>query len=187
LDPIEKTLIDAGFPVIAKYRRTIEELKSRAGHSATREELEQLGFLPLTLAVSNPDVDLGYTRGCEWDTLGEVPDAPGVYLFTAGRGSELRVMYAGETGHLWMVTKGRLPRGEGRGGNRYGRPRNAPPGRVKVNALLADRVRTGWTIRHWVRPLDGERGRSKEQRRREEEQFIGRWDLRRVGWNQALT
>ena len=73
------------------------------------EDLAELGFLPLTLQVSDTDVDLRYARGCKWDTQGDVPKAPGVYLFTVGRSADLRVMYAGRTEHLWMVTKGRKP------------------------------------------------------------------------------
>ena len=47
---------------------------------------------------------------CERDTVGTVPDAPGLYGFTVASrpGMRLGVMYLGMTTHLSMVTKGIL-------------------------------------------------------------------------------
>jgi hypothetical protein len=47
---------------------------------------------------------------CERDTVGTVPDAPGLYAFTVASrpGMRLGVMYLGMTTHLSMVTKGIL-------------------------------------------------------------------------------
>jgi hypothetical protein len=62
-----------------------------------------------------------------WNTLGSVPDAPGLYCFVGqeNQSHELRVFYVGMTGHLWMVAMGQLPGGIARGGQRYGRPKHA--------------------------------------------------------------
>ncbi len=165
--------------VLARLRRPIEELKSRPGRPASAEDLAGLGFQPLKLDVSDTDVDLTFARGCEWTTLGEVPKEPGVYLFTVERSTELRVMYAGQTEHLWMVTKGIRPGRGSRGPQRYGRPRNLTPGetRWRVNVLIADRLRDGWTALHWVRKEPRERLTSAEDK------LIDGWGLRHVGWN----
>ena len=39
--------------------------------------------------------------GTNWDTLGSVPDSPGLHLFTLEDTDELRVVCAGRTDHLW--------------------------------------------------------------------------------------
>ena len=94
-----------------------------------------------------------------------VPDAPGLYAFTVEDEHQVRVAYVGLTGHLWMVTKGRLPgSGGARGGQRYGRPRHAGGTRQRVNILIAEQLRTGRVVRHWVRPLPAAVLRAEEER-----------------------
>lgn len=112
--------------------------------------------------------------------MGEVPDAPGLYAFTVEDDHELRVAYVGLTEHLWMVTKGHLPGGAGaRGGQRYGRPKHAGVTRKRVNILIAEQLRAGRLVRHWVLSLPGVALRAEEER------LIIDWDLRRVGWNRG--
>ncbi len=55
--------------------------------------------------MTSLDVDLPAGQGAEWTTIGEVPDAPGLYAFTVEDDHQIRVAYVGLTGHLWMVTK----------------------------------------------------------------------------------
>jgi len=107
---------------------------SLPGHPVTEAELTELGFIPLCLEVKRELPALGY---CDWDTMGQVPEGPGHYLFSVEAGSMLSVTYVGLTTHLSMVTKGRLPRGAGaRGGQRYGRPTNAGDTRRRINSLV---------------------------------------------------
>lgn len=71
----------------------------------------------------------------------------------------MRLCYVGMTSHLWMVTKGRLPRGEGaRPGQRYGRPKYAGLTRQRINAAIGEELRMGRRVRHWVRPVAIEAG-----------------------------
>jgi hypothetical protein len=53
--------------------KTVEELP---GHATGEEELAGLGFQPLTLVLKRY-VCLSAGVGCEWDTIGEVPQGPG--------------------------------------------------------------------------------------------------------------
>src|SRR5215471_13899032 len=71
------------------------------GHDVTSFELEAIGFLPLTLEIRCLEVPYG--PGCEWTTIGHVPEAPGIYGFTVETGDQIRVTYVGKTEHLWMV------------------------------------------------------------------------------------
>ena len=75
------------------------------GHPVTPTDLHQAGFRHLELRVTSLDVDLPAGQGAEWTTIGEVPDAPGLYAFTVEDDHQIRVAYVGLTGHLWMVTK----------------------------------------------------------------------------------
>jgi hypothetical protein len=113
------------------------------GQPITATDLAKAGFQPLELRVTSLDVDLPSGRGCEWTTIGEVPAAPGLYAFTVEDAHQIRVAYVGLTEHLWMVTKGRLPGGGARGGQRYGRPRHAGLTRQRVNILIAGQLRAG--------------------------------------------
>ena len=61
------------------------------GHPVPVTALSAVGFWPLELQVHSLDVDLPCGRGCEWTTLGEVPEAPGLYAFTVEDDHELRV------------------------------------------------------------------------------------------------
>lgn len=82
-----------------------------------------LGWLPLRLDFECKEVDLGPVGfGRKWRTADPAPAGPGLYVFTVESPGRLHVCYAGMTEHLWMVTKGRLPCGAARGGNRYGDP-----------------------------------------------------------------
>jgi hypothetical protein len=128
----------------------------RLGRRLPPAELSSLGFRSLDMTIGRIDLELTGGMGCEWTTVGDVPDAPGLYASTLHRASEddLRVVYVGMTENLWMVTKGRLPRGGGaRGGQRYGRPTHAGETRQRVNVEVLRAHLDGWTVRHWVRPL----------------------------------
>lgn len=159
-----------------------------AGTPVTRMDLARLGFVEHELeAVPRADVTEGGLIG--WNTLGPVPDAPGLYCFI-GRpdaSSGLRVFYVGLTTHLWMVTKGQLPGGVARGGQRYGRPRHAGATRQRVNAEIARLVSERWTVSHWLRAIEGpsEPARLQKVLRNEEGRLITLWDLRNVGWNRG--
>ena len=123
-------------------------------------------------------VKLSRGLGCEWATIGQVPDSAGLYAFTVEDEHYIRVAYVGLTQHLWMVCKGRLPgSGGARGAQRYGRPRNAGQTRQRVNLLIAEQIRAGRLVRHWVRPL------AIPALRAEEERLITTWNLRHQGWN----
>lgn len=150
------------------------------GHPITDADLASLGFIAHDIVVRATGVVLPGGAGCEWTTLGDVPDSPGLYAFTVDNGAVQHVTYVGLTTHLWMVTKGRLPRSGGaRPGQRYGRPKYAGITRQRVNVLIAAQLNAGQRVRHWLRPLDA------EQLRREEEALIQRWRLREVGWNRG--
>ena len=151
---------------------------SLPGHPVTEDELKALGFAPHDIDVHAVDVRLPGGIGCEWATLGDVPDAPGLYAFTVNDHAALHVTYVGLTTHLWMVTKGRLPRSGGaRPGQRYGRPTYAGLTRQRVNILVAVELHAGHHVRHWLRTL------AIDDLRYEEEALIQRWRLRQVGWN----
>jgi len=148
--------------------------------------LMALGFIPHDLLLRNVDVVLPDGIGIEWDTVGDVSDTPGIYAFTVGTAGSTHVTYVGLTGHLWMVTKGRLPNGGARGGQRYGRPKHAGVTRKRVNLLVAEQVRLGRAVRHWVRPVQIEQDEDLRSRlRRDEESLIQRWQLRSTGWNRG--
>jgi hypothetical protein len=171
---------DAGLPVAVGAPSPGSGL-AWPGHPVTLAGLRQAGFRDLELRVTSLDVSLPAGRGCEWTTIGEVPDAPGLYAFTVEDDHQLRVAYVGLTGHLWMVTKGRLPgSGGARGGQRYGRPRHAGVTRQRVNILIAGQLRSGRVVRHWVRPLPAAALRAEEER------LITSWNLRQAGWNLGL-
>lgn len=150
------------------------------GFPVTVSILSAGGFVPLELRVESLAVELPCGTGCKWSTVGHVPDGPGLYAFTVENDREMRVAYIGQTSHLWMVTKGRLPRGEGaRGGQRYGCPKHVGVTRQRVNVLIAGQLRMGCQVRHWVRPLPAPALRAEEER------LITSWDLRRNGWNRG--
>ena len=148
------------------------------GRLVTDRELRAVGFRPHELAVHRTDVVLPEGVGCEWDTLGAVPDSPGLYAFTVDDGTEQTVAYVGMTSHLWMVTKGSLPgQGGARGPQRYGRVRHAGATRRRVNIAVAEQLRAGRRVRHWLLPL------SRPTLRLQEETLIQRWQLRAPGWH----
>ena len=149
------------------------------GQPIAAAELAIAGFKPLELLVRSLDVDLPGGQGCEWTTTTEVPEGPGLYAFTVEDDHEMRVTYVGRTEHLWMVTKGLLPGGRGRVGQRYGRPRHAGATRQRINILIAEQLRERRLVRQWVRPCP------VGQLRAEEERLITEWDLRGVGWNRG--
>lgn len=159
-----------------------------AGFATTATDLQRAGFRPLMLEFRPTSVELPFGAACEWTTVGDVPTGPGLYAFTSGGDVDLRVMYVGMTEELWMITKGRLPSGGARPGQRYGRPRHAGVTRQRVNALVAGRIGRGEVIRHWVRPLGespGDRAAVRARLLQIEEEAIVRWDLRRLGWNRG--
>ena len=89
----------------------------------TEDELRAEGYVPAQVVWRDQTYlhpRFGLMRS--FDVIGDVPSTRGVYLFTQGR-EVVRVRYCGRTRHFWMVTRGQLPGGVARGGNRYGRPR----------------------------------------------------------------
>jgi len=136
-----------------------------------------------------PSADVPEAGLIGWNTLGNVPDAPGLYSFIGHQDSlsAPRVFYVGMTSHLWMVAKGQLPSGVARGGQRYGRPKHAGSTRQRVNAEVARMSAAGWTFTHWLRPFDALDGGATLEAllRAEEARLIHLWDLRAVGWNRA--
>jgi hypothetical protein len=161
---------------------------SPTGYATTAEVMRALGFTPLELQFRPTAVELPDGPACEWTTVGEVPRGPGLYAFTLGGDDDLKVMYVGLTEELWMVSKGRLPEGGARPGQRYGRPRYAGITRQRINALIAARHGAGDLIRHWVRPLSDppqDRAGVRSRLLQEEQALISQWDLRRVGWNRG--
>ena len=150
------------------------------GTPVTDEELSALGFIPLELEFVDSPVILPLGTGCSWITTGEVPDTAGLYAFTVAVDGFMHVTYVGRTSHLWMVTKGQLPRSGGsRPGQRYGRPKYAGVTRQRINVLIAAQRAAGRQVRHWVRPLPD------AETRLQEEQLIVRWRLRDTGWNRG--
>jgi hypothetical protein len=150
------------------------------GYAVSDEELSALGFSVHDLEFAPSDVTLATGIGRAWKTLGDVADSPGLYAFTVDDGRIQHVAYVGRTAHVWMVTKGYLPRSGGaRGGQRYGRPVHAGATRQRVNILVAAQIAAGRRVRHWVRPL------AEPMLAGEEERLIGRWRLREVGWNRG--
>lgn len=156
------------------------------GYAVTEAELETVGFSPFTLRIDELPVLLAQGDGCNWSTLGDVPDAPGLYAFTV-EADKIAVVYIGMTTHLWMVAKGRLPRSAGaRGGQRYGRPKHAGATRQRVNLLATEQMRLGRTVRHWLRPFDVANQPNlllRQDLLAEEERLIAMWQLRELGWN----
>jgi len=117
-------------------------------------DLLALGFLPFDLQPDPRDAGLPSSGGRRWTTLGQVPDSSGVYAFTVDDGGVPHVAYVGLTTNLWMVTKGRLPQGGARPGQRYGgRPEYIGQTRLRVNILVCEQQDLGRRVRHWLRPL----------------------------------
>jgi hypothetical protein len=150
------------------------------GHRVSEHELKSLGFAGHDLIFRRLDVHLPGGIGSEWLTLGEVPDAAGLYAFTVSNELSMCVAYVGQTSHLWMVTQGRRPGARGaRGGNHYGRPVYAGTTRQRINVLITKEVAHGRVVKHWLCPMDRHRLAAAE------EDLIRRWTLRGVGWNRA--
>ena len=150
------------------------------GTPSSEGELRGLGFTPHVLRF-DPD-PVNWPGGIElnWTTSGDVPDSPGLYAFTVSHAEQLHVAYGGLTTHLWMVTKGYLPRSGGaRGGQRYSRPKHAGVTRKRINALIALEVAAGRTVTHWLAPMPAQKIAVLE------EQLIRRWNLRTTGWNRG--
>jgi hypothetical protein len=170
----------ASAPTLVRKIEAVPPSRGMPGTKVTIEDLASLGLIPLELRLRDP-VELGFGQvGIAWDTLGEVPRTPGIYAFTVESDGDLRVCYVGLTTHLWMVTHGRLPEGTGRGGQRYGRPKHAGVTRQRINVLVAEQVRLGRVVTHWVKPVDDLAGL-----RLQEEGLIATWNLRLAGWNRG--
>ena len=171
-------------------RRAIQgvDAASLPGCPTTTAELSALGFSPLTLRIRDGQVPLPGGVGMNWDTVGDVPTAPGTYLFTVSDAGALHVTYASLTTHLWMVTKGRLPTSASRPGQRYGRPKYAGTTRQRVNLLVTAELRRGHTVLHWMRALPDapvDPTELAELLKRDEEALTQRWHLRQCGWNRG--
>lgn len=159
-----------------------------AGTPVARDRLTLLGFVehPLKLVT---DADVPEAGLIGWDTLGSIPNSAGLYCFVGQKNpsSELRVFYVGMTSHLWMVTKGQLPGGIARGGQRYGRPRHAGTTRQRVNAEVARLSTDGLRFSHWLCAVESapDPATMVAALRTEEARLIAMWDLRVVGWNRG--
>jgi hypothetical protein len=163
------------FPFLANRRTEV-----LPGRQTSQAELESLGFSPLSIKPGS-FVTLPNGTGRKWDTEGTIPEAQGHYVFTVEDSNAIWVAYAGMTEHLWMVTKGRLPRNGGsRPGNRYGRPRYARETRRRINIRITEQLACGRRATHWVRPWPNT---APSTLGAEEEVLICRWHLRDVGWN----
>lgn len=120
------------------------------GTPVTQVELTRRDFSPFQLQFRNGPSAQGT---CEWNTLGSVPDAPGLYAFVlTDRCGYLRVTYVGFTSNLWLVTKGRLPSGASRRGHRYGRPKYATSDRSRISGLVCQAIQEGFEVGHWLSP-----------------------------------
>lgn len=154
----------------------------RLGTAVSRDDLFVLGFVQHDLRF-RPSPDATQS---EWDTLGAVPDSPGLYAFVLEHpdwDGETRAAYVGLTTHLWMVTKGRLPgNGGARGPQRYGRHEHAGATRLRINANVTVAVAAGCSVSHW---LAARPGTNAAALRFEEESLIRRWRLRAHGWNRG--
>lgn len=159
-----------------------------AGTPVPRAHLTSLGFVEHRMKLF-PDADVPEGGLIGWDTMGFIPDAPGLYCFVGQRNpsSELRVFYVGITSHLWMVAKGQLPGGIARGGQRYGRPKHAGTTRQRVNAEVARLTANGWCFSHWLRAVEAPSDPAALEAvlRAEESRLIAMWDLRVAGWNRG--
>lgn len=122
------------------------------GYPITEEELRDVGFTSHELRVDRIEVSLAGGMGRNWETIGVVPDLPGLYAFTVLAGRDERVTYVGLTTHLPMVTDG-IRLGVSRRGQRYGRPKWAGQTRQRVNVCVTGEVMAGNRVRHWVRPV----------------------------------
>lgn len=150
------------------------------GSPVTATELRELGFAAHELRFDADPVAWPGGIGLNWTTLGEVPESPGMYAFTVAEQHQLHVAYVGLTTHLWMITKGRMPRSGGaRGGQRYGRPKHAGITRKRIDALIAVQVAAGRIVTHWLAPTPAGDIVGLE------EQLIARWNLRVTGWNRG--
>lgn len=157
---------------------------AQPGSPTTDDDLRSLGFERLELSIEDDVAVAGYGQGIRWTTLGDVPSCGGIYLFTIETQDSLTVVYAGLTQHLWMVTRGRLPAGGSRPGQRYGRPVYAGETRKRINVLLAEQIRRGRTVSHWVHPIPAA-ATDRALLVAAEEAAISRWRLREIGWNKA--
>jgi hypothetical protein len=96
------------------------------------------------------------------------------------------VVYVGLTSNLWMVAKGQLQGGIGRGGQRYGRPKHAGETRKRVNVEITRARLDGLEIHHWMKPMAIPSGEQVATHlRRAEVRLIEKWSLRTAGWNRA--
>lgn len=158
------------------------------GAQVSRDDLQQLDFVEHALRHV-PSADVPESGLIGWDTGGEVPRASGLYCFVGEHSApaDLRIFYVGMTTHLWMVTRGQLPGGVARGGQRYGRPRHAGETRRRINAEISRMTANGRTFTHWLRAVQVQDTRANIQAllRAEEARLIGIWRLRDVGWNRA--
>jgi hypothetical protein len=69
-----------------------------------------------------------------------------------------------------------------------GRPKHAGITRSRINVLIAEQVREGRTVAHWVRPfhhLASDRDDLRRALKKEEEALIQQWRLRETGWNRG--
>lgn len=147
------------------------------------EALLGMGYRPLGLRWHQTGYEHPLYGLClNFDVCDPVPSAPGTYIFTIDRDAMIEVRYVGKTEHLWMVTLGKRPPNQPRGGQRYGRPRHAGDTRQWVSAGLSPQAASGLTVRQWVRPVPSTSDLGAVLLKRERED-IARWDSRRLGLN----
>jgi hypothetical protein len=157
---------------------------NRLPNHVTNDELHAAGYhrLHLTWRGARFEHPL-YDRCRDFDVAADVPQSQGLYLFGLETAAGVDIRYVGMTTHLWMVTRGRLPDGRARGGQRYGRPRHAGPTRQRINAAMTAETERGAVVGLWINPRHEPGGTSSL--RLEEEKAIERWQLRSHGLNRG--
>ena len=162
----------------------------RYGTLVPVSELGDLGFIAFDLRFRPEIVPTPLGPGTDWDTVGDPPAGPGLYLFTTedpSQPSSLRVLYVGLTKNLWMVAKGQLP-GQATPVAGSGTADPSTPGqtRQRINIDIARARHDGLEVRHWMKPMTIPDGEDVDQhlRRAEEEMILG-WALRTAGWNRG--
>lgn len=131
-----------------QYRGRTRPL-TRLGYIVSGEELQRRGFQRLDIEFVGEEQQLASGACRNWNSVGEVPASPGLYAFVVEKDQEMRAVYVGRTANLWMVTKGTLPGGHSRPGQRYGRPKYAGVTRERINALVVQAAADGYTVSHW--------------------------------------
>jgi hypothetical protein len=154
-----------------------------APNISSGDDLPSGGWRPLPIRWLPSSYDhhlFGRTR--KFDVVADVPRSAGLYVFGVDLDASVDVRYVGQSSHLWMVTKGRLPGGQARPGQRYGRPKWSGATRQRINAALTEAADAGRTVRMWVKTIGGVID-IKQALDIAEGDAISRWELCRYGLN----